>query len=141
MDYNKLAAELMSCMMSVRRIKPHKHMEEALHGEGFVLGYIAHHGGNALPGEIGHHMKVSTARIATALNNLEKKGLISRRIDPNDRRQILVGITQEGRELTDRHQRHVMEDTAKMLEYLGEHDAKEYVRIMRRLAEFRPERD
>ena len=141
MDYSELAMELMNCMMSVCRIKPHRHMEEALHGEGFLLGYIAHRGGSAQPGELGQHMRVSTARVAAALNNLEKKGLISRQIDPNNRRQILVSITQDGRELTDRLQRHVLEDTARMLEFLGERDAKEYVRIMGRLAQFRPDRE
>ena len=141
MDYTELASELLNCMGTVRRMKPHKHMEDSLQGEGYVLGYIAHNGGSALPGEIGRHMKVSAARIAAALNNLEKKGLISRQIDPNDRRQILVSITNEGRELTDRHQKHVLEDTARMLEFLGERDAKEYIRIMQRLAEFHPDRE
>jgi DNA-binding MarR family transcriptional regulator len=138
MDYNELAMEFLSCMGAVQRMKPHKHIEGALRGEEFVLGYIAHNGGKALPGEIGSNMKVSTARVAAALNNLEKKGYITRQIDPGNRRQILVELTKEGRDLTEKHQENVLSYTMKMLELLGEDDAKEYVRIMRRLADNLP---
>jgi len=138
-DYKKLAAELINGMDAVHKMKPQKNITNALRGEAFALVYIQNKGGNALPGEIGQKMQVSTARVAAALNNLEKKGLITRRIDPDNRRQILVGITENGRELAKKHQENVLEMSAKLLELLGEHDAKEYVRIMKRLAELLPD--
>ena len=138
MCYAELAAEFLNKMQSLHKVKSQKNITEAFQGEAFVIDYIARHGGNVLPGEIGQEMDVSTARIATALNSLEKKGLITRQIDRHDRRKILVGITQEGKDLAKKHRQAVMGVVTKMLELLGEHDAKEYVRITGRLAEMIP---
>jgi len=135
MNYTELAAELIDKMGVLHKARPHKHINEALRGEACVLIYIAHTGGGVLPGEICHEMDVSTARVAATLNGLEKKGLITRRIDQNDRRKILVDLTGEGKALAKKHQRSVTEAAAKMLELLGEHDAREYTRITGRLAE------
>ena len=135
MDYTKLAAELFGGMVNIRKVKSQKKINESLHGEAFVLHYIATHKTEVQPGEIGHEMNVSTARIATALNSLESKGLITRQIDTKNRRHILVKITPEGTRLAQEHQEIVLENVAKMLELLGERDALEYVRITQKLAE------
>ena len=139
MDYEKLAAELVSGMIAFRRGKIQRNIDESMHGEAFVLWYIVRRGGDVNPGEIGQQMNVSTARVATALNNLEKKGLITRTIDPNNRRHILVGITPEGKELAESHQKSALRTMSKMLEFLGEQDAKDYVRIMKKLGGFIPD--
>ena len=135
MDYPALATKLLDSMQALHKARPQKHINESLHGGAFVLRYIALHGGEVLPGEISGEMGVSSARIAAALNSLESKGLITRRIDPNDRRKILVGITPEGTALAQEQQQAVIQGASKMLALLGEHDAKEYVRITGRLAE------
>ena len=135
MDYTALTIELIKNMQALRKIKPHKNINEALHGESFVLHYIASSGGDVLPGDISSEMCVSSARIAAALNSLENKGLITRQIDTSDRRKILVGITPEGRALEEKNRLYVVEEASKMLAMLGEHDANEYVRITGRLAE------
>lgn len=141
MDYSELAAELLRSMHALRRFKPQRNINEAIQGETFVLGYIVHHGGEVLPGDISQEMDVSSARIAAALNSLEKKGLVTRQIDTNDRRKIIVGITQEGRNLAGKHNQAALGVAVKMLECLGEHDAREYVRIMKKLAESLPDRN
>ena len=66
---------------------------------------------------------------------LESRGLITRQIDPRDRRKILVGITPAGKTLAEKQQQAVLGGAAKMLALLGEHDAKEYVRLTSRVAE------
>jgi DNA-binding MarR family transcriptional regulator len=135
LDYIKMAKELFNDMGSVRRVNSQKSINESLQGEAFVLYYIAKRGGDVQPGEIGSEMNVSTARIAAALNSLEKKGLITRQIDTTNRRHILVSITPEGKRTAEEHQKFALENVAKMLELLGEQDAREYVRITRKLAE------
>jgi len=135
MDYEALAIEMLGKMQALRKTRPQKHINESLHGEAFVLHYIAQRGGNVLPGEISGEMNVSSARVAVALNSLESKGLITRQIDTSDRRKILVRITPEGKALEEKHQRIVIEGAAKLLALLGERDAVEYIRITGRLAE------
>jgi DNA-binding MarR family transcriptional regulator len=109
---------------------------ETMRGEGFVLCYIARHGGEVLPGEISTEMDVSSARVASALNSLENKGFITRKIDKSDRRKILVEITPSGAELSEKLYSDMLERFAEMLAFLGDHDALEYVRITGRLADF-----
>ena len=138
MDYTELAAEFLDKMQALRRLKPQKNITESLHGETFVLHYISLHGDDVLPGEISNEMDVSSARIAAALNSLEKKGLITRQIDPSDRRKILVKLTPAGENMSQKLQQDVINEATKMLRLLGEHDAREYVRITGRLAEMMP---
>jgi len=135
MDYSALATQLLDSMQALHKFRPQKHLNEAMHGEAFVLRYITVKNSDVLPSEISGEMGVSSARVAAALNSLEGKGLITRQIDLNDRRKILVRITPEGRALAEEQEGAVVEGTAKMLALLGEQDAKEHIRIMGRLAE------
>ena len=92
-----------------------------------------------IPSDISKEMGISSARIAAALNSLEEKGFITRRIDTDDRRRILVDLTKCGRTEVEKHKSEVKTTTANMMKYLGEHDAKELVRIMKRLSDVTPE--
>lgn len=139
MDFDKLAYEYMELMHQMRKRKGSKQVNDSMHGEHFVLFYISKHEGNVIPSDISNEMGISSARIAAALNSLEGKGLITRRIDVNDRRRILINLTDAGQQQVDQHYQMIMNITTKMLIYLGEHDAKELLRIMKRLAEKGPE--
>lgn len=139
MDYSILAKTLLENMHRIGRHRPDKSIRQAIKGEMFVLRYLSHHKGDVVPGDIGKVMNVSSARIAQTLNSLEKKGWVTREIDAEDRRRILVKLTAEGKKQTEQHQEKVIRNTIKILELLGEHDAKEYVRITGRLAEIMPQ--
>ena len=139
MDYTNLAREFMEIMNQMRKCNIHKPISDSMHGEIFVRLYISKHEYNVIPSEISNEVGISTARVAATLNSLEKKGMITRKIDVNDRRRILVEMTPSGREQIENHFKMIMKITTNMLSYLGENDAKEYVRIMRRLAERSPE--
>jgi len=135
-DYKELAAEFMQKLHILNKARPHKRISESMHGEAFVLKYLSYQDGFVLPSEISNIMGISSARIAAALNSLERKGLITRQIDPSDRRRILVELTSEGKALAESQHQEILENTTKMFAFLGEHDAREYVRITGRLAEY-----
>ena len=141
MDYTELSDDFLKKLQSLHKIGAQKCINEVLRGEIFILGYIAKHNQSVLPGEIGSEMGVTSARIASALNALENKGLITRQIYINDRRKILVGITEEGKLLSEKHKQGVKNAVVRMFERLGEKDAKEYVRILGKLVEILPEFD
>jgi DNA-binding MarR family transcriptional regulator len=134
MDYSALAAELLDNMHLMRMKQTQRHIDESLHGEAFVLKCIARHAEDVLPSVISAEINVSSARVAQTLNSIEKKGLITRRIDADDRRRILVSLTPKGKQTAEAYLRFVIEDMAKMLASLGEKDAKEYVRLTGKLA-------
>ena len=133
MDYSALADELMQIMHRFHKANPRKPLNAALQGESFVMQYLCHQQRKVLPGEISAEMNISTARIAATLNGLEMKGYVTRRIDPGDRRRILVEITPLGEEVGMKHFKEHMNEMVHLLEALGEHDAKEFVRILEKL--------
>lgn len=135
MDYLELAAVMLDKMQLLYKAGPHRNINGAMQGEAFVLKYIASRGSDVLPGEICGEMNVSSARIAQTLNSIEKKGWIKRRIDTHDRRRVLIKLTLDGQNVADEHYRKILEQAAKMLDLLGEEDAKEYVRITGKLAD------
>lgn len=49
------------------------------------------------PSQLATALKVTSGRISTLLAALEKKGLIEREVDPNDRRIVHVNLTEQGR--------------------------------------------
>jgi len=139
MDYQTLAREYMEILHKMRKRKNEKRINDSLHGEQFVLAYVAHHDGSVIPSDISAEMSISTARIAAALGSLESKGLITRRIDEKDRRRILVELTDAGREKEAEHAKGIMRVLVRMLENLGEADAIEFLRILKKVAEHPPE--
>jgi len=135
MDYSELAEAFIEQMHLLRRFKPQKIINDSLHGEVFMLHNIAASEDCMIPSELSNAMGISGARIAATLNGLESKGYVTRQIDPSDRRRILVALTDKGKEKNEAYRMELIYMTAKMLSLLGEHDAKEYVRITKKLGE------
>jgi len=133
MNYEQLAAEFLNHM---QKAEPQKAFDVGMCGETFILHYIGERGSDSVtPSEIGNAMNVSSARVAAALNTLEKKGLVSREIDKTDRRKILVKLTGEGKAMAEEQKRRSLQKLTDMLRILGERDAREFVRIMAKLSE------
>lgn len=134
MDYEKIAQEYMATIYQMSQRNSQKQINDSMYGENFVLFFIFEHSSRVSPSDISKAMGITSARIAAILNSLEKKDLISRRIDPDDRRRILIEITEEGKTQVAQQRQEITKMTTAMLEYLGEEDALELVRIMKKLA-------
>lgn len=134
MNYNELAEQLLKHIYFQRKNNRQHQINEFFQGEAFILQYVYQHKDGVFPNDISNSMSITTGRVAAALNSLEKKGFINREIYKNDRRQILVTLTQAGKEMAENQRNESIQRIIKMFESLGEHDAKEYVRIMGKLA-------
>jgi MarR family 2-MHQ and catechol resistance regulon transcriptional repressor len=84
-----------------------KHAERHIHslGIGFsdfaVLEVLLHKG--PLPvNEIGRLVRLTSGSITTAVDRLERKGMVERKNDPEDRRARVVHLTEAGRKLIER---------------------------------------
>ena len=139
MDYEALAKTMLSKMYMLNKTRPQRSINEGMRGEAFVLQYIIHNENAVLPSEISHYMNISTARMAAALNSLERKGFITRRIDPSDRRQILVELTDQGKAFAHDKQAHMLQHATQLLERLGEQDSLDLVRLLSRVSEIMAE--
>ena len=141
MDYQVLASTLLEKMQSLRNANHQKSIDEALHGEIFVLHLISLQDAAIQPSDISSVINVSSARVAQILNSIERKGWITREIDTHDRRKILVRLTSEGMAAAADHRKRLLDLAEKMLRMLGDPDAAEYVRITSKLADIISEND
>ena len=74
--------------------------------------------------------------VSQTLKSLEEKGLIVRRRGEGDSRSVTISLTNAGHEFEKEGRRLHDERFMYMLEFLGEDDAREFVRIVNRMLEF-----
>ena len=67
-------------------------------GEIFVLKILLLRDGTSTPTEISEAMRSTKGRVSAILNSLEKKGFVGREIDRDNRRNIIVTLTDSGRD-------------------------------------------
>lgn len=104
-----------------------------------MLLYLLQKGEGATPGELGRALKSSTARVAAALNSLERKNQVTRKTDKKDRRKVLVELTEEGRKKAEECRRVPEHMMTRLMERLGEEDAQSMLHIMKRINEIMPQ--
>ena len=96
MDYKELAEEYLMIRAQLLKVPASQQVTKLVKGELFVLNYLATHEKAVYPKDLSKEMVVSTARIAVILNQMEDKKWITRTVDTEDNRQILVALTEEG---------------------------------------------
>ncbi len=135
MDYTELAIQLIDMRASAPQIKMERTMSRIARGEVLALNYLAANGNRAYPKDMSKALMLTTARVAAMLKSLEGQDLITRTPDSADNRQVIVCLTEKGIALVEERRTGMIHSVAKMLEALGEEDAKAYVRIQARLVE------
>lgn len=133
MDYVELANQLIDLRSRVPQIKMERTISEMGRGEVLVMNYLFSNKNRAYPKDISKALMLTTARIAAILKNLEKHDMITRTQDSLDNRQTVVELTDTGLASVSARREKLVQTTAKMLEALGEEDAKAYIRIQKKL--------
>lgn len=133
MSHSKLTAELIETLASLYRMDTITTYLDYIRGETMVLDcLLTAPSGSMRPGELTGTLFVTGARIAAALRTLEKKGYVSRRTDPEDRRSILVSLTDDGKKYIEGRRSHVVDSIENLVYSLGEGDSEELLRIIKR---------
>lgn len=88
------------------------------------------------PGMLAACSHATPGAVSQTLKSLEEKGLIVRRRGEGDSRSVTISLTDAGREFEKEGRRLHDERFMHMLEFLGEDDAREFVRIVNRMLEF-----
>lgn len=101
-------------------------------GEDGVLLCLYRVNRSMLPGEIMSRMGLTTGRVANILRRLEEKGLVLRLQDADDRRRVHVSLTDAGVEAAKALHRDFTRRQASLLDYLGDEDAREALRLLGR---------
>lgn len=136
--YVNLAEELMEIFDRRKHGMPHEEISAAMRGEMAVLRLLAMENRALTAGEISRMLHMTTSRIAAVLGALDKKALIVRSTDAQDKRRVQVTLTQKGLAICQRKKQAALKNISHALSQLGEQDAKDFVRLMRRMNDILP---
>ena len=135
-EYEALAYVFLRDMAKKKRLPPHgDEVSASMRGEMAVLRQLGESGNALTAGDLSRELRMTTSRIAAVLNSLQKKGLIERGGDAQDRRRVLVRLTGEGSALCEHRKACVRRRLAAIFEQLGMEDTRAFVRIMGRVFE------
>lgn len=83
------------------------------------------------PSDISENLNITSARVAATLNSLQSKGFITREIDEEDRRKIIIKLTKEGEDVAKCLRNKHFDELNHILTKLGEDDTNELLRIIK----------
>ena len=129
MIYEELSEKYLAIISEFMKHPKNKESISLDAGESGILYYLIYHNG-VTPSELQKHLKVGSSRIANALSSLQNKGLIFRQNALDDRRKVIVFITEEGKLLQENRRREFVEHIKRVLEQMGEDDAREFLRLL-----------
>jgi DNA-binding MarR family transcriptional regulator len=98
------------------------------------------HGGHGPHGgvrskELAEHLRIAPRSATEVVDALEAKGLVSRSVDPSDRRATLVALTDRGRALSEEVRRLRGVESDKLFRQLSAADRADLARILGKLSE------
>ncbi|MFT8705254.1 MarR family winged helix-turn-helix transcriptional regulator [Bifidobacterium aquikefiricola] len=129
MGFSEEAYEQMSRNFRRAHFGMMKKANREAQGEPLILSILMRMG-EQTPSRLAEFSGSSSARISAILGALEKKGLITRRIDPDDRRNILVTITDQGKERINNNHREMRETLKWVFEQMGEGKTHDFLKLM-----------
>jgi DNA-binding MarR family transcriptional regulator len=86
--------------------------------------------------EISSLLQITPAGVTHLINPLEGAGYIERLQDPNDRRIVLIGLTDKGTKVAEILISEVQENLIGLINHLGEEDSKTLIRLMSTAIEY-----
>ena len=110
-DYDKIARELFKLIMQINRktirqdeslkctSMPPSHMK--------VIFYIQHLGPSTVS-DVARNLNISKPNMTPIIDNLVNNDLVIRYEDPNDRRKILLNLSQKGHEFLDEKKKKIL---------------------------------
>lgn len=91
--------------------------------------------------DIREYLSITKGAVSQMLGSLEKKGFINRDIDKSNRRNLIVTLTPEGRQVLERQYNEFSDRLEKIISRLGENDVRQMVTIVNRMIEITNEID
>lgn len=132
-DFSLIATDLIHILCNNSKLTYQRQLDDFSHGEMCILAHLCYRENGICAGVLCETLCMTTPRISAAISVMQKKGLVVRRTDPEDRRKVHIHITDEGRLLVNEKRDELTSRLSSLLSCLGEEDAKEYVRIMGRI--------
>ncbi len=135
MDKDILARSMMEAFDSINKQELFQKMKLTFKGENLMLAMLMNMGGKATPGELIQYTECTAARLTAIAKSLESKGLVKRIQNAADKRSTIIEMTSEGIAKFMQLQKEIIENIFNLIEKLGERDAEEFIRLIKRLSE------
>ncbi|MGX7205381.1 MarR family winged helix-turn-helix transcriptional regulator [Enterococcus pingfangensis] len=129
MTFAEDAEHELTQMMVKNRHGAFSKIEKSSKGANIVIKVLDRLGEPTNPKYLAEALNLSTARIAAVLGNLEKRGLIIRTMDPDDRRRINVSLTERGKKVAKAEKQEMRNKVVRVFELMGEEDTKKYLEL------------
>lgn len=134
MDTALLTRELLETFGNINRKDIFSKFKIFIKGEDLFLVMLSEMGGISTPSKVVEDSEFTPARLSAILRNLESKGYIAKKQDEYDKRCTIIEITDAGRERSGDIKKEMIGNALEIIEKLGETDAAEFIRLVRKLA-------
>lgn len=130
-----LAQELARTIAQFKRLGSHGVIQKEIRpSEFFLLASLVHCTDSASQGtkisDLSTRMQITPGAVTHMINSLEEGGYVERLPATNDRRIVLVKITDKGKNVVKRMEAGILEDLKGLMGFLGEEDSKMLIRIL-----------
>ncbi len=136
----KIVFELQNVMSQFKRTMALQHNHTKLKGAEkhiLFLIYELKSGQPVTMSEIAEKTCVTLAAVTHQINAMEKQGLLNRLSDKNDRRVTLIELTKKGQVQVLKLKNEFTKKTQMLVNFLGEKDTKDLIRLIKKMSDFR----
>ena len=91
--------------------------------------------------EVREYLSVSKAAVSQMINSLEKRGYLTREVDVNNRRNIIVVLTEVGQEVYQKKNQEFFDRFEKVIQGIGETDISHFIAMINNMADAMGEQD
>ena len=86
--------------------------------------------GEVMPSTIGKYTRMEKSSLTRMVDDLENKGIVYRKTDPDDRRKVLVSLTEKGMAYFDYLNEITAEMADEILKFVDEKDVEDFVQSL-----------
>ena len=137
----EITQDLFQMIKQFSRLKwEHRPCQELKRSECELLGilYLSLNDGTKAitASELSSQLNITPGGVTHLINPLEKAGFVERLPDPGDRRVVLIGLTDTGKDVSETLLAEAHERLVGLVGYLGENDSRELIRLMSSTIEY-----
>ena len=133
MDYKQEANRFLEAMFKNGKKRLVDIPNNCSQGETGALFYLTFVENNVSASRLSEKLNVSMPRIVSLINSLEKKELIIKKQDKEDKRKIIITITENGKNIILNKKEEAVYKISKIIECLGEEEYNEYIRLLKKI--------
>lgn len=133
MNDEQLVSRIIELTSTVKIKKFEMFFNSSFKGLILILNLLELKNDSLSAGEIASLLKVSTARVAVAINTLEKKDLVKREKSKEDARKTIIKLTEKGKNICEENQKRIKNETLIFLQKLTNDEKIALISIINKL--------